>query len=127
MDVRKRMREMFPQEIELAEQNFARLYGEPVPNAVQPPPPEKKVRKYQKSSDGSKVSKPPPVLLPPPEVDGLEVGWSHIVVLDFEATCCDVSGRSYPNEIIEFPSVLLDRSGKVLDEFQVYVKPVKNP
>eukprot|EP00903_Cladosiphon_okamuranus_P014767 g13683.t2 len=47
-------------------------------------------------------------------------------ILDFEATCDQ--GRFGPMEVIEFPTVLLDASSlEVLDEFRVYVRPVRNP
>ncbi|MFT4977984.1 MAG: ERI1 exoribonuclease 3 [Myxococcota bacterium] len=46
------------------------------------------------------------------------------LVLDFEATCDDVS-RPDPQEIIEFPTVLLDLdSGEVIDTFERFVRPV---
>ena len=48
------------------------------------------------------------------------------VVLDFEATCDDV--HPPPQEIIEFPSVLVDaQTFERLDEFRSYVKPTINP
>lgn len=49
-----------------------------------------------------------------------------LVVLDFEATC-ERDDRSYVNEIIEFPSVLVcTRTLKIVAEFQQYVRPQKN-
>ena len=49
---------------------------------------------------------------------------SHFVVLDFEATCDDVHPPN-PQEIIEFPSVLLDANTfEVVDEFESFVRPV---
>lgn len=52
---------------------------------------------------------------------------THLVVLDFEATCDDVEPPS-PQEIIEFPSVLLDASSfEVLGEFESFVRPVHHP
>merc|ERR1719502_2081902 len=53
--------------------------------------------------------------------------FSHLVVLDFEATCCDET-KNWPNEIIEWPSVLIEYpSLRKIDEIQMFVKPVKNP
>jgi len=49
------------------------------------------------------------------------------VVLDFEATC-EKSGQIHPQEIIEFPMVLVDAvSLQVEDEFRTYVRPVHHP
>jgi len=46
------------------------------------------------------------------------------LVLDFEATCDDVI-RPDPQEVIEFPTVLLELgSGEVLDTFERFVRPV---
>ncbi|TNE89134.1 MAG: exonuclease domain-containing protein [Deltaproteobacteria bacterium] len=50
----------------------------------------------------------------------------HVVVLDFEATC-DAGPPPSPQEIIEFPSVLLSPSLEVVDEFEAFVRPVHNP
>ena len=53
--------------------------------------------------------------------------FDHLVVLDFEATCNNGPPPA-PQEIIEFPSVLLslvDRS--VVDEFSSFVRPVHHP
>ena len=51
----------------------------------------------------------------------------HLIVLDFEATCDDVNPPS-PQEIIEFPSVLLSaRTFEVVDEFESFVRPVHHP
>lgn len=53
---------------------------------------------------------------------------TYICVLDFEATCDEGSTRD--NEIIEFPSVLLelvDEEYIVISEFQEYCKPIANP
>ena len=51
----------------------------------------------------------------------------YLVVLDFEATC-DRPERPNPQEIIEFPSVLLClASGEVVAEFQEFVRPVHHP
>lgn len=54
------------------------------------------------------------------------MSFTHICVLDFEATCNDGPWRK--QEIIEFPSVLYDlRSGSRVAEFQFYIKPLHNP
>eukprot|EP00730_Choanoeca_flexa_P012265 TRINITY_DN3816_c0_g1_i1.p1 TRINITY_DN3816_c0_g1~~TRINITY_DN3816_c0_g1_i1.p1 ORF type:complete len:198 (+),score=26.16 TRINITY_DN3816_c0_g1_i1:58-651(+) len=48
----------------------------------------------------------------------------YLVILDFEATC-EKDTRLNPQEIIEFPSVLIDvRQGTIVDEFHTYVRPV---
>jgi len=58
--------------------------------------------------------------LDPPAVD-------FYAVLDFEATC-EEGIKIKPQEIIEFPTVLVDaRTLKVVSEFQTYVRPVHHP
>jgi inhibitor of KinA sporulation pathway (predicted exonuclease) len=53
--------------------------------------------------------------------------WTHLVVLDFEATCDDVTPPK-PQEIIELPSVLLKADTfEVVDEFESFVRPVHHP
>lgn len=53
--------------------------------------------------------------------------FDYFCILDFEATC--ENGRKIvPQEIIEFPTVLLNaKTLEVEEEFQVYVKPTVNP
>lgn len=51
----------------------------------------------------------------------------HLIVLDFEATCDDVNPPS-PQEIIEFPSVLLSaHTFDVIAEFESFVRPAHHP
>jgi inhibitor of KinA sporulation pathway (predicted exonuclease) len=51
----------------------------------------------------------------------------HFVVLDFEATCCDVNPPR-PQEIIEYPSILIDaETMQAVDEFSTFVRPVHHP
>lgn len=53
--------------------------------------------------------------------------FDYLVVLDFEATC-DESRRFGPQEVIEFPSVVIEvATGRVVDTFHRYVRPVHNP
>ena len=53
--------------------------------------------------------------------------FEYFVVLDFEATC-DRPQAPVPQEIIEFPSVLLSgRTFEVIDEFRSFVRPKFNP
>jgi ERI1 exoribonuclease 2 len=48
--------------------------------------------------------------------------FSHFVVVDFEATC-EKDSRIYPQEIIEFPAVLVDAAtGRLLSAFRTYVR-----
>ena len=47
--------------------------------------------------------------------------------LDVEATCDENSGFSFPNEIIEFPILLLSQDGSELDRFHSFVKPTQSP
>jgi inhibitor of KinA sporulation pathway (predicted exonuclease) len=53
--------------------------------------------------------------------------YSHAIVLDFEATCSDGMAPT-PQEIIEFPSVLINLENlEVEDEFESFVRPVHHP
>jgi len=53
--------------------------------------------------------------------------FDYYVVLDFEATCAQGKPPK-PQEIIEFPSVLLDGEKlTVIDEFASFVRPVHHP
>lgn len=53
--------------------------------------------------------------------------FEYFVVLDFEATC-DEHQVPYPQEIIEYPSVLLDgRTFDEIAEFSAFVRPLHNP
>ncbi|XP_074310629.1 uncharacterized protein LOC141646641 [Silene latifolia] len=52
--------------------------------------------------------------------------FQYFVVIDFEATC-DKERNPHPQEIIEFPSVLVNsRTGQLENSFQVYVRPTHN-
>lgn len=56
------------------------------------------------------------------------LAYPHYLVIDFEATCCDLG--SVPREqmeIIEIGAVMTDSDFCVLDEFQSFVKPVRYP
>ncbi|CAN6197671.1 unnamed protein product [Urochloa humidicola] len=49
--------------------------------------------------------------------------FDYFVVVDFEATC-EKDSRIYPQEIIEFPAVLVDAAtGALVSCFRTYVKP----
>ena len=53
--------------------------------------------------------------------------YDYFLVVDFEATC-DEDDRTFPNEIIEFPVVLLDcREKRIVGKFQSYVRPLIRP
>lgn len=53
--------------------------------------------------------------------------FDSIVVLDFEATC-DQAAQPEPQEIIEFPSVLVSLTERrIVDEFSSFVRPVHHP
>ncbi|KAH7542174.1 hypothetical protein FEM48_Zijuj02G0045200 [Ziziphus jujuba var. spinosa] len=52
--------------------------------------------------------------------------FQYFVVIDFEATC-DKEKNPHPQEIIEFPSVLVNSmTGQLEDYFQIYVRPTHN-
>ncbi|KAL5580332.1 hypothetical protein UlMin_012774 [Ulmus minor] len=52
--------------------------------------------------------------------------FQYFVVIDFEATC-DKERNPHPQEIIEFPSVLVNSmTGQLEDQFQIYVRPTHN-
>jgi len=53
--------------------------------------------------------------------------YQYYIILDFEATC-DNKQKPKPQEIIEFPSVIIEaKTNQVVTEFQRYVKPVFHP
>eukprot|EP00494_Astrolonche_serrata_P033168 UN33437 len=53
--------------------------------------------------------------------------YRYIAVLDFEATC-EKNQRINPQEIIEFPVMLVDTSlNQVVATFHEYVRPIHNP
>lgn len=53
--------------------------------------------------------------------------YTHAIILDFEATCQE-GAKPKPQEIIEFPSVLISLETKqVVDEFQSFVRPFHHP
>jgi len=53
--------------------------------------------------------------------------FDYFVVIDFEATC-ERDSRIYPQEIIEFPAVLVDAAtGGLLSSFRIYVWPRHHP
>ncbi|KAL7751084.1 hypothetical protein RI367_003664 [Sorochytrium milnesiophthora] len=54
-------------------------------------------------------------------------GGSYYLVVDVEATCVEEVRFDYPNEIIEFPCILLDAAtGDKIDEYHAFVKPKVN-
>lgn len=58
--------------------------------------------------------------------DKLFQDFQYFVVIDFEATC-DKERVPYPQEIIEFPSVIVSSiTGQLEDSFQTYVRPTCN-
>lgn len=55
------------------------------------------------------------------------MGIDYVIALDFEATCDEPHGPE-PQEIIEFPMVVIDwNKGEVVETFHRYVKPVYHP
>uniref|UniRef100_A0ACD5UT88 Uncharacterized protein n=1 Tax=Avena sativa TaxID=4498 RepID=A0ACD5UT88_AVESA len=53
--------------------------------------------------------------------------FDYFLVVDFEATC-EKDKRIYPQEIIEFPSVLVDgATGRIESAFRRYVRPKHHP
>ncbi|MEL6674518.1 MAG: 3'-5' exonuclease [Bacteroidota bacterium] len=51
----------------------------------------------------------------------------HFIVFDLEATCWEGKPQEMVSEIIEIGAVKLDASGREVDEFQAFVKPVIHP
>ena len=53
--------------------------------------------------------------------------FDYLLVVDFEATCEEDNPR-YPNEIIEFPCVVIDtKKLAIITHWRAYVKPKINP
>ncbi|CEP14273.1 hypothetical protein [Parasitella parasitica] len=54
--------------------------------------------------------------------------FEYYLFFDVEATCVADGGFTFPNEIIEFPVVLVDgETFDIVDEFRSYVRPTINP
>lgn len=54
--------------------------------------------------------------------------FDYYLFFDVEATCEADGGFTFPNEIIEFPVILVDgETFEIVDEFRSYVKPTINP
>ena len=57
----------------------------------------------------------------------MHLPFEHVVVLDFEATC-QPGAAPVPQEVIEFPSVLVSLAERrVIDSFEAFVRPVHHP
>eukprot|EP01100_Stratorugosa_tubuloviscum_P001998 TRINITY_DN145_c0_g2_i1.p1 TRINITY_DN145_c0_g2~~TRINITY_DN145_c0_g2_i1.p1 ORF type:complete len:260 (-),score=113.91 TRINITY_DN145_c0_g2_i1:169-948(-) len=53
--------------------------------------------------------------------------FKYLIVIDYEATCDENRGFG-PQEIIEFPAILIDTNEKkIISEFHSYCKPIRNP
>jgi 3'-5' exoribonuclease 1 len=55
--------------------------------------------------------------------------YQHILVLDLEATCCDLQNiPRHQMETIEIGAVMVDRNSlAIVDEFQTFIKPIRHP
>ncbi len=55
--------------------------------------------------------------------------YERYLIVDLEATCCDKGSiKRGEMEIIEIGAVMVDKSAfNILDEFQIFIKPVRNP
>ncbi|CAG5126773.1 unnamed protein product [Candidula unifasciata] len=53
--------------------------------------------------------------------------FTHLIILDFESTCWETD-RTSPQEIIEFPAVLLNtQTGQIESEFHYFLQPSERP
>ncbi|KAK3774556.1 hypothetical protein RRG08_016926 [Elysia crispata] len=53
--------------------------------------------------------------------------FSHLIIIDFESTCWE-NDKLRPQEIIEFPAVVLNtQTGQLVDEFHFYLQPSEFP
>jgi len=77
---------------------------------------------------GSSLQNVPFKLQPQGNAQELQLqDFQYFVVIDFEATC-DMGRRLSPQEIIEFPSVLVNgMTGRLEGHFHTYIKPVYHP
>ncbi|KAF9955702.1 hypothetical protein BGZ72_003496 [Mortierella alpina] len=65
---------------------------------------------------------------PPRKTLHMNSRYDYYLCFDVEATCEKGFSFEFPNEVIEFPVVLLDGSTfEVVDEFHSYVKPTNRP
>jgi 3'-5' exoribonuclease 1 len=55
--------------------------------------------------------------------------FKHFLVIDLEATCCDLKTiPSYQMEIIEIGAVMVEATNlEIVSEFQTFIKPVRHP
>lgn len=64
----------------------------------------------------------------PSHIQRIKNDFDYLCILDFEATCNDVSPAPKPQEIIEFPTLLLNVTTKEIENtFHYYIRPDVNP
>lgn len=67
-------------------------------------------------------------LPPPTSLSSFSTPFEYILVLDFEATCEEITPEDYVHEIIEFPVVLVDTQlRRPVAEFRSFVRPREKP
>ncbi|XP_065342622.1 ERI1 exoribonuclease 2 isoform X2 [Cloeon dipterum] len=61
-------------------------------------------------------------------MQGSKTKLDYLLVIDFESTCWDSKFSSPPQEIIEFPAVLINlKTGEIEEQFQQFVMPMEQP
>ncbi|KAI7874860.1 hypothetical protein K492DRAFT_168753 [Lichtheimia hyalospora FSU 10163] len=92
---------------------------------------KKRLRKAKKKLSASESNTTSTTTTPDqsnPPITKSQQPFDYYLFFDVEATCEENGGFEYPNEIIEFPIVLVDaKSFEKVDEFRSYVKPSIKP
>ncbi|KAK9768385.1 hypothetical protein K7432_001045 [Basidiobolus ranarum] len=104
------------------------------PSPLPPTTPNRSRQRYKKNPDPNHKKKhffwpkKKPFLIHPEKYLKNYQPYDYYLCFDVEATCERGKFMEFPNEIIEFPVVLLDGATfRVVDEFHAYVRPTKNP
>ncbi|KAK4520624.1 substrate-specific activator of APC-dependent proteolysis [Mucor velutinosus] len=87
----------------------------------------KAVKKQKETAEAAKAVEAPPEPVEEPAETKKKQPFDYYLFFDVEATCEANGGFTFPNEIIEFPVVLVDgETFDIVDEFRSYVKPTIN-
>ncbi|ORX87286.1 hypothetical protein BCR32DRAFT_228129 [Anaeromyces robustus] len=82
---------------------------------------KKRYKKYIKKQEEKEKNKHK-------QVEKIIQPYKYYCIIDYEATCDVDGGFDYPNEIIEFPAILVrSYTNEIESEFHEYVKPTNNP
>ncbi|OAD01830.1 hypothetical protein MUCCIDRAFT_132030, partial [Mucor lusitanicus CBS 277.49] len=87
----------------------------------------KALKKQKETAEAVKEAETPSEPIEEPAKIEKKQPFDYYLFFDVEATCEANGGFTFPNEIIEFPVVLVDgQTFGIVDEFRSYVKPTIN-